>query len=80
MNSASKIFAARLCSQVYLGQLYHTIDVAIKVVTTPTPAQRNNFVKEIVILKVRMCCLKPTRQQIGDVSMHVFENGSPDKL
>ena len=39
--------------QVYFGLLHDTTDVAIKVVTTPTPAQQKSFVKEIMILKVR---------------------------
>ena len=37
---------------VYLGLLHGSTDVAIKVVTTPTPAQQQRFIKEIMILKV----------------------------
>jgi len=36
---------------VYLGLLHGTTDVAIKVVSSPTPAQQKSFVKEIMILK-----------------------------
>jgi serine/threonine protein kinase len=36
---------------VYLGLLYDTTAVAIKVVSSPDPAQQKNFVKEIMILK-----------------------------
>jgi serine/threonine protein kinase len=36
---------------VFLGSLHRTTDVAIKVVSSPTPAQQKNFIKEILILK-----------------------------
>jgi serine/threonine protein kinase len=36
---------------VYLGLLHSTTDVAIKIVSSPTPAQQKNFIKEILILK-----------------------------
>ena len=39
---------------MYFGLLHGTTDVAIKVVTTPTPAQQKSFVKETMILKVRL--------------------------
>jgi len=39
---------------VYLGLLHGTTDVAIKVISNPTPAQQRNFIKEILILKVTL--------------------------
>jgi serine/threonine protein kinase len=36
---------------VYLGVLFGTTNVAIKVVRSPTPAQQTSFIKEIMILK-----------------------------
>jgi serine/threonine protein kinase len=36
---------------VFLGLLHGTTDVAIKLVSSPTPAQQKSFVKEIMILK-----------------------------
>jgi serine/threonine protein kinase len=50
-HAASEGLAAGGGGAVYLGVLHMTTDVAIKIISSPSPAQQRSFVREIMILK-----------------------------